>query len=136
MPRYWKEPYTGFRYGDHPPDMLPATARGLVHQELICVSVCSFTFRFYSQDEIREYIAFFEKKTHPTSTLPIPAGSDSFFRWHSQRWYERLPVYLQEESKRAKVLKALQRALVLSETGKLKWNRFVLRRPHKAACRD
>jgi hypothetical protein len=88
MPRYWKEPHTAARYGDSPPDTLAAPARGLVIQELICVSVCSFTFKFYSGDEIQEYIAFFEKKTHPSSTLPIPAGSDSFFRWHSQRWYD------------------------------------------------
>jgi hypothetical protein len=119
MPRYWKEPYTGARYGDCPPDTLPAPARGLVIQELICVSVCSFTFKFYSRDEIQEYIAFFENKTHASSTLPIAAGSDSFFRWHSQRWYERLPMYLQEESKRVKVLKALRKALALSEAGKL-----------------
>ncbi len=75
----------------------------LVIQELICVSVCSFTFKFHSGDEIQEYITFFEKKTHSSSTLPIPAGSDSFFPWHSQRW---LPMYLQEESKRVRVLKA------------------------------
>jgi hypothetical protein len=119
MPRYWKEPHTGARYGDSPPETLPAPARGLVIQDLICVSVCSFTFKFYSGNEIQEYIAFFEKKTHRSSTLPIPTGSDSFFRWHSQRWYERLPMYLQEESKRVKVLKALRKALALSEAGKL-----------------
>jgi hypothetical protein len=83
------------------------------------VSVCSFTFKFYSEAEIQEYISFFEKRTHPSSTLPTPAGSDSFFRWHSQRWYERLPMYLQEESKRVKVLKALRKALALCEAGKL-----------------
>jgi hypothetical protein len=119
MPRYWKEPYTGARYGDHPPDTLLASARGLVIRDLICVSVCLFTFRFYSGDEILEYIAFFEKKTHPSSTLPIPRGADSFFRWHAQRWYERLPMYLQEDGKRERVLKALRRAISLLETGKL-----------------
>jgi hypothetical protein len=119
MPRYWKEPYTGTRYGDDPPDALPAPARGLVVQDLICVSVCSFTFRFYSGDEIREYIAFFEKKTHRSSTLPMPKGADSFFRWHAQRWYERLPMYLQEDSKRERILKALRKALNLLDAGKL-----------------
>ena len=54
----------------------------------------------YSENEIGEHIAFVEKKTHPSSTLPISEGADGFFRWHSQRWYERLPLYLQEESKR------------------------------------
>jgi hypothetical protein len=119
MPRYWKEPYTGARYGDRLPNTLAAPARGLVRQELICVSVCSFTFKFYGADEIREYVAFFEKKTHPSSTIPIPEGADSFLRWHSQRWYERLPMYLQQEGKRVKVLKALRKALILVEAGKL-----------------
>ena len=117
--RIWKEANDGRRYGDTPSNPLPAHARNLVATEFICVSVCSFTFRFVSQDEIREYISFFEKKTHPSSSLPLPQGVDSFFRWHSQRWYERLPMYLQEEAKRQRVLKALRRAIVLSETGKL-----------------
>jgi hypothetical protein len=119
MPRYWKEPYTGQRYGDYPKETLPAPARGLVLQELICVRVCSFTFKFYRNDEIREYIAFYEQKTHPSATIPIPEGADSFYRWHHQRWYQRLPLYLQEESKRIRVLKALRKALALSEAGKL-----------------
>src|SRR5262245_3300310 len=102
MARYWKEPYRGLRYGDSPPEPLRTPARGLVPRELICVSVCSFTFKFYSGDEIREYIAFFEKKTHSSSWFAIPEGVDSFSRWHSQRWYERLPLFLQEESKRVR----------------------------------
>jgi hypothetical protein len=91
----------------------------LIRREFICVTVCSFTFRFESKDEINEYISFFEKKTHPSSRLPIPEASDSFFRWHSQRWYERLPMYLQEEGKKDRVLKALRRALFLVENGKI-----------------
>ena len=110
-------PQTAFKikstYGDNPPEELPAPARGLVPRELICVSVCSFTFKFYNDDGIPEYIAFFEKKTHRSSTLTIPEGSDRFFRRHSQRWYERLPLYLQEESKRVRVVKALRKALLL-----------------------
>jgi hypothetical protein len=119
MARYWKEPTTGTRHSDRVSNPLPTHARGLDGREFICVSVCSFTFRFESQDEIREYIAFFEKKTHPSSTLPIPAGADSFFRWHSQRWYERLPGSLHEDAKREKILKALRKAIVLLETNKL-----------------
>jgi len=119
MPRYWKEPNTGSQYGDKSSEPLPAQARGLVVRNFICVSVCSFTFRFVDKDEIREYILFFEKKTHPSSALPIPESADSFLRWHSQRWYERLPMYLQEEGKREKVLKALRKAIVLLEANKL-----------------
>jgi hypothetical protein len=81
--------------------------------------VCSFTFYFESADEIEEYIHFYSQKTHPDSRLPIAEGTDRFVRWHSQRWYERLPMYLQEEPKREKVLKALKRAKELVESGKL-----------------
>jgi hypothetical protein len=119
MARIWKEANKGMRHGDRESNPLPARARGLVAREYICVTVCSFTFRFESKDEIREHISFFEKKTHPSSRLPMPHGADSFFRWHSQRWYERLPMYLHEEGKRQKVLKALHKAIALLETGKL-----------------
>ena len=120
MARIWKETNDGRRYNDASSNPLPTHARNLVPREFICVSVCSFTFRFESKDEIREYISFFEKKTHPTSRIPnFAEGPDSFFRWHSQRWYERLPMYLQEEAKKEKVLKALHKAIAIWETGKL-----------------
>ena len=32
----------------------------MVKRELICVHVCSFTFRFESKEEIEEYIKFFQ----------------------------------------------------------------------------
>jgi hypothetical protein len=35
------------------------------------------------------------------------------------RWFERLPMYLLEEPKRQKVLKALSKALELAEANKL-----------------
>lgn len=120
MARIWREANDGRRYSDRPSNPLPAYARNLVSREFICVNVCSFTFRFESKEEIREHISFFEKKTHPSSRIPnFPEGADSFFRWHSQRWYERLPMYLQEEAKKEKVLKALHQAIALWETGKL-----------------
>jgi hypothetical protein len=92
-----------------------------VRRELICVNVCSFTFKFVNRDEILEYIAFFEKKTHPTNRVQEGMLPDcgSFRHWHSQRWYERLPLYLQENDKRKKVLKALQNAVDLIDAGKL-----------------
>ena len=39
--------------------------------------------------------------------------------WEVERWFERLPMYLLEEPKRQKVLKALHKTLALVETGKL-----------------
>jgi hypothetical protein len=120
MARIWKEKYDGRRYGDVDPGQLPPYARTLVNRELICVHVCSFTFKFLSKEEISQYIAFFEQKTHPSSRVPESMLPDCNFRhWHSQRWYERLPLYLQEDSKREKVLKALQKAVELIDSGNL-----------------
>jgi hypothetical protein len=109
MARIWKELATGARY-DHPP--LPTSggaATRLQPDELICVHVCSFTFRFTDADEIREYIAFFENASRPH-------GPASLIRWRPQPWYEPLPPYLLEEPKREKVLKALREALDMAET--------------------
>ncbi len=120
MARIWKEKADGRRYGDRNSESLPEHARSLVSKNLVCVNVCSFTFKFESKDEIEEYIQFYEKKTHPTSRVPEKMlAKCSFGHWHSQRWYERLPLYLQEESKRERVLKALKRAVSLIDAGKL-----------------
>ena len=92
----------------------------MIKKETICVHVCSFTFRFVSVEEIEEYIKFFQARTHPTSRVPASMLPDCTFRhWHSQRWYERLPLFLQEEPKREKVLKALNKAIARIEAGKL-----------------
>ena len=39
--------------------------------------------------------------------------------WEVERWFERLPMYLLEEPKRQKALKALHKTLALVEAGKL-----------------
>jgi hypothetical protein len=119
MARFWRIPNHGRRFGDLPSNPRPQYVGSLVPCEHICVRVCSFTFYFETKDEINEYITFFEKKVHPSSRLPIPEGMDRFARWHAQRWYERLPLYLQEEAKRERVLKALKKAIELVEAGKL-----------------
>jgi hypothetical protein len=99
---------------------LPAHARSLIQRQFICIRVCSFTFRFETKEEISKYIDFFQKKTHPSSRVPAKMLPNCSFRhWHSQRWYERLPLFLQEEPKRQKVLKALQEALAKADAGKL-----------------
>lgn len=99
---------------------LPPYASSLVKNEVICVHVCSFTFRFVSKNEIEEYIRFYQAKTHPTSRVPASMLPDCNFRhWHSQRWYERLPLFLQEKPKNEKILKALNEAIARIEAGKL-----------------
>jgi hypothetical protein len=119
MARIWRQLNHGRRFGDLHWEQQPEYARSLVKRDNICVNVCSFTFYFETREEIESYISFFEKRTHPSSRLPIAEGTDRFDRWHSQRWFERLPLYLQEEPKREKVLKALRKAVNLLESGKL-----------------
>jgi len=101
-------------------------ARNLIKQELICVNVCSFTFRFVTKEEIADYIEYYERTTHPSSRIPaktIAADIGPDWRelrsWEVERWFERLPMHLLEEPKRQKVLKALHKTLALVKTGKL-----------------
>jgi len=70
------------------------------------VCVAGFTFEFWSVSQIEAALDFYRAKTHPSSRMPTWGEHDV-----TQRWYERLPMYLQENSKREKVVKALERAL-------------------------
>jgi hypothetical protein len=98
----------------------------LVPQHVIVVRVASFAFRFEGVERLRECIKYYEKKTRPSSriadkTLAAELGENwrELRGWEVERWFERLPMYLLEEPKRQKVLKALSRALALAESGKL-----------------
>jgi len=64
-------------------------------------------FEFHSIPQIEACIAFYAQKIHPGSREDIGAAD----HWECGRWYERLPLYLREESKRTKVIKALEKAL-------------------------
>lgn len=98
----------------------------LLPRHAIIVRVASFTFRFGTEEQLRECIAYYEKKTHPSSrisakTLAADLGEDwrKLRGWDVERWFERLPMYLLEEPKRQKVLKALSKTLALVEAKKL-----------------
>ena len=86
-------------------------APGLIPKRVLLVNVVSFTFQFFTIQQLRDCLAYFDRKTHPSSRLSIGAAD----HWEAQRWFERLPMYLLEESKRKKVLKALNQALILAE---------------------
>lgn len=99
----------------------------LIPRHTIVVRVASFAFRFRSIEQLKECIRFFEQKIHPSSRIAAKAleqdlGEDwqKLRGWEVERWFERLPMYLLEEPKRQKVLKALNKALALEEAGKLK----------------
>jgi hypothetical protein len=110
--RFWKERLNPEKHRDymsttHVGGIEPA----LPHDNLIVrwvyfVNVCSFTFQFHSLEQIEACLLYFSKKTHPSTRLPVE------LEHYWQRWYERLPMYLFEETKRQKVVKAIEKALV------------------------
>ena len=96
-------------------------------RNLIVVRVASFTFKFNTVERLRECIAYYENKTRKSSRIAARALEADFGKdwrqlrgWEVERWFERLPMYLLEEPKRQRVLKALTRALALAKNGKLK----------------
>lgn len=100
----------------------------LVPRHVIVVPVASFAFRFESIEQLRACIKYYEKKTRPrpssrvaAKTLAAELGERwrELRGWEVERCFERLPMYLLEEPKRQKVLKALYGALALAERGKL-----------------
>lgn len=114
MARIWKETLKTF-----------GTA-SLVPHEVILVEVASFTFRFSTTKQLQECIRYYEQKTRASSrlsatTIAADIGPDwrELRSWEVERWFERLPMYLLEQPKRQKVLKALHKALALVEAGKL-----------------
>lgn len=80
-------------------------------KNVMLVSVASFTFQFFSTRQLSECLEYYRQKTHPSSRLDVRGGS----HWEFQRWFERLPMYLLEEPKREKVVKALTEALKIAE---------------------
>ena len=118
MPRIWKEAFEHDKHRSNP--MLPyrhvRSDDNLVPDLVYRVNVCSFDFQFGSVAQLRECLAFFARKTHPNSIIPRDQlgwyGGD---QGETQRWYERLPLWLFEEPKRVKVVKALERAVHVFE---------------------
>lgn len=113
MSRTRLEPYRGsgipIEYWGHVSDR----SDNLINRQMLVVEVDSFTFRFVSATQIRDCIAYYERRLQPSSREDIGAAD----HWEAQRWFERLPMYLLEEPKRVKVLKALRRALKFAEDG-------------------
>jgi hypothetical protein len=120
MARIWKEAFDSAKHGglaDALPDTVEPlrrlwTAPTLVAHDVIFVSVCSFTFCFYSRQQLERVLNYYEQKIVPSSREPesvwgLRGGDHS----EAERWFERLSLFLREESKRLKVVKALQDAL-------------------------
>jgi len=67
----------------------------------------------FSIAQLRDCLAYYSHKIHPSSRTSVGAAD----HWEVQRSLERLPMYLLEEPKRVKVVKALERALRVAESG-------------------
>lgn len=77
----------------------------LIEKWVFFVDVASFTFQFHSLEQLRQCHEFFTHKIHPTSRRP-----DVRLEHYWQQWFEKLPQWLFEESRRVKVIAALERA--------------------------
>ena len=84
-------------------------ARDIVRPIVFFVDVAGFTFEFLTLAQIETALAFFSQKVRPTSRWPYPVAGIS--HWEAQRWFERLPKGLLKESRRPKVVAALQATL-------------------------
>lgn len=79
----------------------------LITHYVYFVEVVSFTFQFSSIAQIYEALEYCKQKTHP-STMK----SGIFLEHYWQKWYERLPKGLLKGTKRGKVIKALEKAIL------------------------
>jgi hypothetical protein len=112
--RLWKEKldptrHKDFRYTDNlPGGRSPWPSRdGLIEAWVYMVNVCSFTFQFHRLEDIQEYLDYFSQKPLPSSGKSGGPALEPDWR----AWHERIPMRLKNESKRVKVVKALERAL-------------------------
>jgi hypothetical protein len=118
--RIWKEQFDPTRHGGLPDAMPDAveplsrhwTAPTLIPHNVVFVSVCSFTFRFDSKEQLERVLDYYEHKIVPGSREPESAwGLRGGDHSEAERWFERLPLFLREEPKRLKVVKVLRDAL-------------------------
>jgi hypothetical protein len=87
-------------------------APSLLRRQVYFVRVCSFTFQFHSTQQIQACLEYYNRKIQPSSRRDIGAAD----HWECERWFERLPLFLREEPKRQRVVKALRDALKTFET--------------------
>lgn len=110
MSRHWREQLDAARHADQMTihvggfQVDPPRDR-LIEKWVYFVDLASFTFQFQSLDQLQQCLQFFRQKIHPTSRRP-----DVRLEHYWQSWFERLPQWLFEESKRLKVVAALERA--------------------------
>lgn len=117
MAQIWREPYTVERAraaGIHGHEGSPLLGEPGESEWIVYVTVCGFTFAFFSEAMLRQYIDYYSRKTLPTTRFhgvsPFSNGPAASIG-DGQSPFERLPGELRKESKRLRVVKALERAL-------------------------
>ena len=108
MPKIWKEQFDPTRHQNRMDSKSVAhrPIANFVPTWVYFVRVCSFTFEFHSVAQIDDCLDYYARKLRPSSRLNIGAAD----HWEVQRWFERLPMYLAEEPKRQRVVRALTSA--------------------------
>jgi hypothetical protein len=86
---------------------------GLAPYKVCLVEVCAFQFIFHSVLQVELCLDYYSRQTQPTSRLPVHTQNLGGDHWETQRWFEKLPMFLLERSKRSKVISALKRAIVV-----------------------
>ncbi|MGC4061389.1 MAG: hypothetical protein QM749_11325 [Aquabacterium sp.] len=83
---------------------------GLAPYKVCLVEVCGFQFIFHSIMQIELCIDYYSRTVQPTSRLPVHTQNLGGDHWETQRWFEKLPMFLLEKAKRPKVIAALEKA--------------------------
>jgi hypothetical protein len=86
-------------------------ARPMASYKVCLVNVCGFTFEFHSLSQIRLCLEYYGREHQPSSRLPVSLMNFGGDHWELQRWFDRLPEFLLETAKRAKVVSAMKKAL-------------------------
>lgn len=112
MAQIWSEPFDWTKHQDQMFGVESSTADHhraptLLQRQVYFVRVCSFTFQFHSPQQIQACLDYYNRKIQPSSRRDIGTAD----HWECERWFERLPLFLREESKRQRVVKALRDAL-------------------------
>ncbi|MEJ2613201.1 MAG: hypothetical protein P8179_24910 [Candidatus Thiodiazotropha sp.] len=108
----WKEKYIkghhgNAMYGSEAPGFETRSEYDNIRDNWVYfIEACGFTFQFLNVAQLSECLAYYEIKNAGSTREEIGAAD----HWEVQRWYERLPLYLREETKRIKVVKVLKKA--------------------------
>jgi hypothetical protein len=88
-----------------------ARAPAVVLYKVCLVDVCGFRFVFHSLAQLRLCREYYSQEHQPSSRLAVYDKNLGGDHWEFQRWFEKLPQYLLEKPKRAKVVAASTQAL-------------------------